>query len=368
MMASYNFSSSLLNGYNNLNCDKPPQFKDPFRDPSDLTSLNASLRTGSVSPGTILNNGESKELQDVTDDVIQQHSELWNMMDERIKKKDTRELPNLQRQMWENSERLRNLVEAIQNREVKPLSPPSSPEMVNRKLEDDIISTMSRSTIKPNESASLISPRREGTKLTTYSGIRSSIVRGSEHDNIVGGYELNAEDHLVEIDAINNIQKVYGLPRIFIDDRLNFLVHLHKPLQSMLTHRSEKKVNYPDPNSLEKLTRFIDRSKGRSREPHHELLYQVLKATIDLRKKKIKANPFNLPIIEVGMQLDDQLVYMCISELYSEFRTSWFHSMKMSSLHTLQTTMLVFVVAILTSDRGHLKEVDEKGEKVPPLF
>lgn len=191
----------------------------------------------------------------------------------------------------------------------------------------DLETVLSSSTIKPNDSASLIKPAKK-TNLTTYSSIRSSFIRGSEHDDVVGGFGVTSEDRIAEQNAIQNIQTVYGLPRIFIDNRLNFLIHLHKPLQEMLTSGSGSSASYPDANSLERLTRFIDKSRGRHREPHCELLYQVLRATIDLRRMKVHANPFNLPIIEIGMNLDDQLVYMCISELYSEFCTLWFHSMK----------------------------------------
>jgi hypothetical protein len=321
-MASYNFSPSLLNGYQ----ASAHEVKNPFADPSHLSRTTAS---GFTDNNHLVEEFEAMKMEGLNQ--IEEMVEINEMPNSQEKMRMQKELSD---EMIDLKKKL-NVMMSKTNAKAMPQTPPASPpqQRMNfirqqQDLEDDIKSTLTTSTIKPNESASVLKPQRQGTELTMYSGIRSSLVRGSEHDNVVGGYEVSAEDHMIELDAINNIQRVYGLPKIFIDDRLNFLVHLHKPLQAMLTTKESGHVKYPDPNSLEKLTRFLDRSKGRHREPHHELLYQVLKATIDMRRKRFKANPFNLPIIEIGMSLDDQIVYMCISELYSEFRTLWFHSMK----------------------------------------
>lgn len=321
-MAHYEFSRSLLNGFQSDSQIQTPQpnlpeaIDDPFKDPSIMSRTTAT--------GFTDNNHLKEEFERLKLDALDQIHELTDVLnDARKDPAKIQQLKNAQTEVEKLNARIMRLQERI-----LPTIIAQNQQNENQQIENDIMSQLSKSTIRPNESASVMKPRMQGTELTMYSGIRSSVVRGSDHDNVVGGYELTAEDHLEEVDAINNIQRVYGLPKIFIDDRLNFLVHLHKPLQTMLTKKSQDKVSYPDPNSLEKLTHFIDRSKGRHREPHHELLYQVLKATIDVRRKRIRANPFNLPIIEVGMNLDDQIVFMCISELYSEFRTTWFHSMK----------------------------------------
>jgi hypothetical protein len=321
-MAQYNFSPSLLNACSGLS----GQAGDPFRDPSTMSRTTAS--------GFTDKNHLREEFEHLKMESFDTIQDVVELMEEDNGKQTSKALLDKQSEMVKLSKQMANLMlkmektkhdikEPVQFKE--PMTPPKSP---NEELEDDIMSVLSQSTIRPNDSASILRPKRAGTQLTMYSGIRSSLIRGSEHDDIVGGYELNAEDHMIELDSINNIQKVYGLPKIFVDNRLNFLVHLHKPLQLMLTTRETGRARYPDANSLEKLTRFIDKAKGRHREPHHELLYQVLKATIDVRRKKFKANPFNLPIIEVGMHLDDQIVFMCISELYQEFKTLWFQSMK----------------------------------------
>ncbi|AWN00472.1 NS1 [Penicillium discovirus] len=326
-MASYDFSPSLLNGLQGVGSE----VKNPFADPSNLSRTTASGFTDSDCSTMGLN-----VLQRHFQDLLHERAAVDNMP-EGVDKKEAFAITN--QRINDVTMELLKLDILNQNQrkanESSYATPPSSPPKnghgfnpTQRNIEDDIVSCLTMNTIRPNDSASVIKPQKQGTELTMYSGIRSSLIRGSDHDNVVGGYDVSAEDHMAELDAIKNIQRVYGLPKIFLDDRLNFLVHLHKPLQTMLTTTTDSKVKYPDANSLEKLTRFIEKNKGRHREPHHELVYQVFKATIDVRRQRVKANPFNLPIIEIGMNLDDQLIYMCISELYSEFRTLWFHSMK----------------------------------------
>nr|UVB78672.1 NS [Cercospora beticola negative-stranded virus 5] len=107
-----------------------------------------------------------------------------------------------------------------------------------------------------------------------------------------------------------------------MNTRLNFLIHLHKPLQEMLSVDN----TYPSPDAFEKLSNFMSRQRGKERNPHNELLYQVIKTT--LKGHKVRANPFNLPMLEVGMYLNDKLIYMSFMQLYQEFQIEWFKSMK----------------------------------------
>lgn len=201
--------------------------------------------------------------------------------------------------------------------------PLQSPQEV---IMNDIVSSLSTNTINPIDSASHI---KTGSKLRNDPQDEHKRPRiSSGCDTIIGGYEVSPDDKLAELDAVSKIQTVYGLPKIFMDNRLNFLIHLHRPLESMLSKTVSGKKIYPDPNSLDQLSRFLEKSRGRSRSPECELLYQVLKATLDVKRMKVKSNPFNLPVLEVGMRLDDELIYICISELYSEYRTAWFCSMK----------------------------------------
>jgi len=175
----------------------------------------------------------------------------------------------------------------------------------------------SKGTVLPDDSVSRIVPNERFTQ-----SLATTKTAECLYDNIIAGYGQNAEDKLDELDAIAQIQNITGLPQIFINSRLNFLIHLHKPLQRILSVDE----SYPSEDSLWKLTEFISKIKGKERSPHDDLLYQVVRTTI--KNNRVRANPFNLPLLEVGMHLSDKLIYISFMQLYSEFQAEWFRSMK----------------------------------------
>jgi len=142
------------------------------------------------------------------------------------------------------------------------------------------------------------------------------------YNDVIGGYGQSADDKIDELDAISKIQKITGLPQIFVNSRLNFLIHLHKPLQVIMS----KNGVYPCDDSLWKLSEFIRKYKTSRRDPHNDLLYQVITTTI--RNDKVRANPFCLPLLEVGMYLNDKLIFISFSQLFQEYQIEWFKSMK----------------------------------------
>lgn len=171
--------------------------------------------------------------------------------------------------------------------------------------------------VEPGDSVSQIAPNEMFMKSV-------AVNRHGEclYDDIIGGYTQTADEKLDELDAITQIPSVSGLPVIFMNARLNFLIHLHKPLQSILGDGD----SYPAPDSLWKLTNFMSKQRGKDRKPHDQLLYHVIKTTI--RHNKVRSNPFNLPLLEVGMILNDKLIYISFMQLYQEFQIEWFKSMK----------------------------------------
>jgi hypothetical protein len=181
--------------------------------------------------------------------------------------------------------------------------------------------------IHPDDSASFVGFQQgksqvssKGSELTT-----STIKKyGSMYDNVIGGYGLTAEEKMEELEEMMQITSVSGLSRVFIDERLNFLMHLHNQLYKLL----RKGDNYPDPDSLGVLTNFVRSKKGKERSPHEDLLYQVISSTISFRRMRVKSNPFNIPLLEAGMTLTNKIIYMTFCELNNEYRTVWFGSMK----------------------------------------
>jgi len=198
-------------------------------------------------------------------------------------------------------------------------------------------------TVKPTDSVSQVKPlnvqkaRFNSQNLMTYPE-ESNIQRGLNsqfeqsiaisnngscfYNDVIGGYGQTADDKIDELDAISKIQKITGLPQIFVNSRLNFLIHLHKPLQEIMSRGSV----YPCDDSLWKLSEFMRKYKTSRRDPHKDLLHQVVSTTI--KNDRVRSNPFCLPLLEVGMYLNDKLIYISFSQLYQEYQIEWFKSMK----------------------------------------
>jgi hypothetical protein len=139
---------------------------------------------------------------------------------------------------------------------------------------------------------------------------------------VIGGFEMSANEKLREIDSYVGLPAVRGLPKVFLNDRLNFLCHFHSALFQMLTTESG---DYPSPDSL---TIILDNRKDWSNSPEIVLLETVIDRTIDSRTGVVKANPFRLPIIEPTMQLTPKIMHMSLDQLHREFEIEWFNTLK----------------------------------------
>lgn len=173
-------------------------------------------------------------------------------------------------------------------------------------------------TTMPNDSASQIPANRSG-KLSHIRQKAHLVDRTSE---VIGGYKLTTTIFEEEDDV--ELAPILGLPQVFVNDELNFLCHLHKPLKRILTEDGI----YPCDDICGKLTRFVAKHKGRERDPEDNLLYMVIRHTFSLSRMQVRRNSFKLPLIEEGMYLDEKLMYMCVEQLYTKFSLLWFNSMK----------------------------------------
>jgi hypothetical protein len=142
------------------------------------------------------------------------------------------------------------------------------------------------------------------------------------YDSVIGGFAQTPEEKMEELEALTKIRRIYGLPQIFQNERLNFLIHIHKPLTRLLANGND----YPAQDTLYRIDDFMKRRANKVRSQHEDLLYSVIETTV--HKGRIRSNPHNLPILEVGMSLTDKLAYICFASLYREFQTEWFQSMK----------------------------------------
>jgi hypothetical protein len=200
--------------------------------------------------------------------------------------------------------------------------------------------TMSRTmSIHPNESASNVGRdnmpinnfeplniRKANTTMTPILEMNDDV-----EDTVVGGFAMSPYEKMMEVDSHSKIAPVRGLPVIFTNSRLNFLTHVHSPLFRLLR---DPEGNYPSINCLEVL---LDSRKDWGDEPSTLLLETVLDSTIDQKSGVVKANPFNIPVIEPTMALSSRIMYMALDQLHREFEIEWFNTMKFVTLPIFQS-------------------------------
>jgi hypothetical protein len=212
-------------------------------------------------------------------------------------------------------------------------------------------------TLDPDDSVSVAAPKplkrrtiKEDQEVQTEFTTSQTYGIGSMYDDVIGGYGMTASEKLEELNEMVEIQKVTGLAKPFFNERLNFLMHLHKQLYRIMKHDGQ----YPANDSLYQLTRFLKDKKGSDRTPHEDLLYQVIHSTISVSRMKVKSNPFNIPILEVGMTLTDKIVNMTFTELHNEYQTVWFNTMKdleVPGFHDKYSKLGALVRRVTTSKR-----------------
>jgi len=185
-------------------------------------------------------------------------------------------------------------------------------------------------SLHPSDSASQLPkhPDRYDHRAFHRSSLPSSKLSGIQEmesdieGTVIGGFDMTPEEKMREVDSYVNINPVRGLARIFLNDRLNFLSHIHSALFQLLT---DDEGIYPTTKCLEIL---LESRKTWSQDPSTLLLETVMDATIDSRTGIVKSNPFRIPIIEPTMQLTPKIMYMALDQLHGEFETEWFNTMK----------------------------------------
>jgi len=185
-------------------------------------------------------------------------------------------------------------------------------------------------SLHPSDSASQLPkhPDRYDHKAFNRLNLTSSKLSGIQEmesdieGTVIGGFDMTPEEKVREVDSYVNINPVRGLAKIFLNDRLNFLSHIHSALFQLLT---DDEGVYPTTKCLEIL---LESRKTWSQDPSTLLLETVMDATIDSRTGIVKSNPFRLPIIEPTMQLTPKIMYMALDQLHGEFETEWFNTMK----------------------------------------
>jgi hypothetical protein len=321
--------------------------KDPFRDPSIMSRVTASGFTESEVTSRLRDSYNSSDLMQEKSDLF---DEIVKMREDFMTAK-----PKLRSSMAEVRNKQptgdRQFDQAINELDKELLKQAKEQEKENRlfaeereweriKEKEDKYRSLSdfkeftrqlSATVHPSESASNIHQpiRQLGTRgqRQSYRPLsvldeESALTATNTEQLVVGGYSLSTEDKLRELDTLADIKPVNGLPIIFTNPRLNFLTHIHDALFKILTDSSGQ---YPSGNCLEIL---MGSRRKWGDGPSITLLESVIDSTIDTRTGIIKANPFNLPVVEVTMRLTQREMYMSLDLLHKEFEIEWFNTLK----------------------------------------
>jgi hypothetical protein len=183
-------------------------------------------------------------------------------------------------------------------------------------------------TILPNDSSSCISRYNKkflpnGTIYNVESdgktvlAIQPKVHKPVIVKNVVAGYMKTIEMEKVEQDIIRKVVPINGLSNPFKSNRLNLLCHFHTAIESV-----KMNGNVGHYEAIESLYKF------KAITPSQELGFQMITKTFDLKNKRVVANPFKLPFLEVGMQISDDSLAKSFDLLRLEYKMLWFDEMK----------------------------------------
>lgn len=161
------------------------------------------------------------------------------------------------------------------------------------------------------------SPEEEAIEEITCLGVDHK----RDEKNVVRGFVKDRPTAYKELRITNQIKAIPGLQCVFVNERLNFLAHLHNAL-----HKLDRTANsYPPDHMIELLENVCNE---RAKTPQFQLLQMVIKTTIDFDEMRVIANHFSLPIIEVGMFLSERYIYQLFDKLNLEYESAWFDTVK----------------------------------------
>jgi len=156
------------------------------------------------------------------------------------------------------------------------------------------------------------------SKGKTVLSVGNTIMRPNIVKNVAVGFRKTNDMTKTENQILSTIHPINGLANPFKSNRLNLLVHFHTAISNILP-------KYQDEDYIRMMWHM---SKYKSTTPSEELAFQIVTKTFNLSENNVVANPFKLPFIEVGMQINDPTIIKCFRMLKSEYEQLWFEEMK----------------------------------------
>jgi len=204
-------------------------------------------------------------------------------------------------------------------------------------------------TVRPNDSASMITPNPSTVRLgdskkssdllsqisTQMARLTADVVHMKEMKSSRVGdylryeYESDLQDAFASSGMVSKDGQLFIrpfahtgacelVPKITVDDRLNFLIRLHTAIFKMI----DNSPDYPKPGFMRTIKQA---SEGRLPDDHpsFDLLQIVITDTIDWQHMMIKNNNFGLPVLEPGMRLNERILAVCLVSLKTEYFARW---------------------------------------------
>lgn len=313
--------------------------ENPFRDPSHLSRTTASGFTETtlrpVSSASVW--GLEERLEASIEDskrasrnlMIQpirgKGKERQAVVDERLKQEESTEVfRDLARMTLERSRKEKEEEAMRQIEEKEEFWRNEKKEEYVTLADFEQFARRISQSVHPSESAS-VAGRMERIRPLAVTSSKLSGIQEMESDvegTVIGGFDMTAVEKIKEVDAYTNIPSVRGLPRVYVNDRLNFLSHLHTALFRIASGDGGV---YPGEDCL---SRLVESRRDWGMDPETTLLKVVLNKTIDSDTSVVIANPFRLPILEPTMVLTTQIMHMCLDQLHSEFEQEYFNTVK----------------------------------------
>lgn len=135
--------------------------------------------------------------------------------------------------------------------------------------------------------------------------------------DVVQGFVKTQSMREKERESLTKVYAINGLAAPFKDKDLNFLIHFHTALETCGMNPMDRPID-----AFEYLAGL------RPKNPTEELMKQVITRTFDFDDMTVISNPFQLPFINVGMNITESGLCKCMSLMKSKYRNSWFDQMK----------------------------------------
>jgi len=134
---------------------------------------------------------------------------------------------------------------------------------------------------------------------------------------LLPGFGGTLEHHESEVQALSRLRPIRGLASPFKEPRLNFLCNLYTAMAPL------RRLG---PDTF--MQRLWSSVKGQDLPPKFELLKLVLAMTFDKKNLVVVSNHFDLPYIEVGMEITEDCMVKCFDLLENCYELQWFAAMK----------------------------------------